>query len=86
MINFFRKYWKYLVVSFILVFILVGNFFYEDNSVSTKDVKKLSVTKKEAKNEEIKSTDIKQNKTVFVDVNRDSKLVTPECIKNNYFK
>lgn len=68
MINFFRKYWKYLVVSFILVFILVGNFFYEDNSVSTKDVKKLSVTKKEAKNEEIKSTDIKQNKTVFVDV------------------
>ena len=68
MINFIRKYWKHFTIGLILVFIMVGSFFYDDNSITTSEVKKLSVTKKEVKDEDNKSTNKENNKTVFVDV------------------
>ena len=68
MINFIRKYWKHFTIGLILVFIMVGSFFYDDNSITTSEAKKLSVTKKEVKDEDNKSTYQENNKTVFVDV------------------
>lgn len=68
MINFIRKYWKHFTIGLILVFIMVGSFFYDDNSITTSEAKKLSVTKKKVKDEDNKSTYQKNNKTVFVDV------------------
>ena len=35
-------------------------------------------------NKELESNDVKTY--IKVEINGDSKLVTPECIKNNYFK
>ncbi len=66
MIYFFKKYLKYFIIVFIGIFVLVGSFYYENSTVETSEVKKLSVTKKN-KVEEKNSNNI-DVKTVFVDV------------------
>lgn len=59
MINFIKKYWKFLACLLLFLIIILFSYFYyqENNSVSTPPVKKLSLTKKK---EEVN--------TVFVDI------------------
>lgn len=60
MINFIKKYWKYLVCVFgVLIIIFLSYFYYQkNNSISTPKVEKLSLVKEEKK----------EGSTVFVDV------------------
>mgnify|MGYP003555553381 CR=1 FL=1 len=85
MIYLIKKYLKYIITFFvcIIAFTFIYAYTKDKKEVNTNSVKKLSITKAE-KIKESKTDD--KEKTVFVDVNGDSKLVTPECIKNNYFK
>lgn len=60
MISFIRRYWKYLTCALIVLVTLILSVFYyqKNNSVSTPNVKKLSLVKEEKK----------ESSTVFVDV------------------
>lgn len=59
---------------------------YKNNESNSEEV--VDIFKDNEKDEDKKedSNDNKDNSKVVVDINGDSKLVTPECIKNNYFK
>lgn len=66
MINFLKKYWKLIFFVFtVILMVSVGFYFDSNNSVATPNDTKLSVSKKEDKEEKEKTSD---NETVFVDV------------------
>ena len=77
---------KKLILILLGISLLLGGtifIIYKNNKNTKEEVVDIF---KEGK-EEVKE-DKKEDKTtkVIVDINGDSKLVTPECIKNNYFK
>ena len=76
---------KLFLYGFIIIFIIIviSNifiFFYFKYKLDTKPL--------DNDNLNVESDDLDDNSVVkvSVEINGDSKLVTPECIKNNYFK
>ena len=68
--------------------VLLGSVIYVlyKNSQSNKE-EVVDIFKEENEDKEIEENNKKEETSkVVVDINGDSKLVTPECIKNNYFK
>ena len=68
--------------------VLLGSVIYVlyKNSQSNKE-EIVDIFKEENEDKEIEENNKKEETSkVVVDINGDSKLVTPECIKNNYFK
>ena len=83
-ITFHYRYRKQIIIaSTILIFITITSILYISNHPKTKlKIKETNIALKKDK-KETKDEVIEEYK---VDINGDSKLVTPECIKNNYFK
>ncbi len=82
MLRFLKKY-KYVITIFLFMLII---FYIVFVKVNLKSKEKNLVDNQVVINEVEKvEVDLKDD-LVYVDINGDSKLVTPECIKNNYFK
>ena len=85
MIDVILNYLKDNILSLIIIFLnifIIGilvyfNFFEEEPILEEPIEEVISV---------IETEPIEEEASLLVDVNGDSKLVTPECIKNNYFK
>ena len=79
--------YRKLILPVMLVLLFIVGFIYLNNRID--DEKIISVNDSLIKNEELDVVTISDDfidEFIYVDINGDSKLVTQDGIKNNYFK